>query len=190
MGHEEQIGLAAGDHGAFERLYDRLGARLYAAARRLVDRSEGAEDLVQEVFVSLARARSSLVGVRDLDGYVFTILRNAAGRRRRLEALQRSAAAIAARTIPSASPPPRHADDALAAAVARLPVSQREVLALRIDGGLSFAEIATTLGLSINTVASRYRYAVSRLRAELGPSERPHPSTPAPLIESCRSELS
>lgn len=49
-------------------------------------------------------------------------------------------------------------------AMRRLPAEQREVLALRIWGELTFAEIAETLGESINTVASRHRYALDALR--------------------------
>jgi RNA polymerase sigma-70 factor (ECF subfamily) len=49
-------------------------------------------------------------------------------------------------------------------AVAALPPTQREVIALKIDGGLTFAEIASVLGTSINTVASRYRYALEKIR--------------------------
>jgi RNA polymerase sigma-70 factor (ECF subfamily) len=52
-------------------------------------------------------------------------------------------------------------------AMRRLPPEQREVLALRIWGELTFAEIATTLGESINTVASRHRYALDALRRVL-----------------------
>ena len=56
-------------------------------------------------------------------------------------------------------------------ALHQLPESQREVLVLRIWGELSFAEIATALGDSINTVASRYRYALDGLRRILKPHE-------------------
>ena len=56
-------------------------------------------------------------------------------------------------------------------ALQHLPESQREVLVLRIWGELSFAEIATALGDSINTVASRYRYALDGLRRILKPHE-------------------
>jgi RNA polymerase sigma-70 factor (ECF subfamily) len=63
--------------------------------------------------------------------------------------------------------PARVADDGLARAVAALPEPQREVLALKFDGGLTFAEIAAIVGASPNTVASRYRYALEKLRAVL-----------------------
>ena len=58
-------------------------------------------------------------------------------------------------------------DEALAAAVAALPIEQREVIALKIDGDLTFAEIAAVIGISANTAASRYRYALEKLRAAL-----------------------
>jgi len=99
------------------------------------------------------------------------MLRNAVRRRGRRVALDRRAVlaigqsrrasgsfTIAAEELP---------DDALAAAVAALPETQREVVALRIDAGLTFAEIAAVTGTSLNTVASRYRYALEKLRTSL-----------------------
>jgi RNA polymerase sigma-70 factor (ECF subfamily) len=48
-----------------------------------------------------------------------------------------------------------------------LPATQRTLIALKIDAGLTFAEIAGVLGISPNTAASRYRYAINNLRAAL-----------------------
>jgi RNA polymerase sigma-70 factor (ECF subfamily) len=53
----------------------------------------------------------------------------------------------------------------VAAALARIPDEQREVIVLRIFEGLSFREIAAVSGQSINTVASRYRYGIEKMRA-------------------------
>jgi RNA polymerase sigma-70 factor (ECF subfamily) len=53
-------------------------------------------------------------------------------------------------------------------AVQALPPEQQELIALKIDGALTFAEIAAVLGISPNTAASRYRYALEKLRASLG----------------------
>ncbi|MCA1596341.1 MAG: hypothetical protein LC772_07955, partial [Chloroflexi bacterium] len=50
---------------------------------------------------------------------------------------------------------------------ARLPVEQREVLALKVFQGLTFKEIARATGISINTAASRYRYGIEKLREAL-----------------------
>jgi RNA polymerase sigma-70 factor (ECF subfamily) len=56
----------------------------------------------------------------------------------------------------------------LAQAVAGLPEHLREVLTLRIWGGLSFPEIGKVTGVSENTAASRHRYALEQLRETLG----------------------
>ena len=60
-------------------------------------------------------------------------------------------------------------DDArvVQSAMEQLPADQREVLTLKIWGDLTFREIAETVGVSLNTVASRYRYALETLRKEL-----------------------
>ncbi len=50
------------------------------------------------------------------------------------------------------------------AVVERLPPEQKEVLTLKIWGELTFDEIGRTLDLSLNTVASRYRYALQKLK--------------------------
>ena len=52
-------------------------------------------------------------------------------------------------------------------AVLRLPRRQREVLTLRIDGGLPFAEVATTLGITEGNAKTHFHYAVKRLREEV-----------------------
>jgi len=184
--------LAAGDREAFAALYDRLGLRLFATARTMLASPAEAEDVVQDLFVELARMRHRLAAVDDLDGYLFTMLRHAVSRRLRRRSLARRVLdrlgrerlgggrlgggrlgggrtgsdgfAAAPAQLP-AEPP----DEALAAAVAALPAAQREVVALKIDGGLTFAEIAAVLGTSANTAASRYRYALEKLRAHLDP---------------------
>ena len=61
------------------------------------------------------------------------------------------------------------AQSALAAAVSCLPHDQREVLVLKIWNELTFSEIAGALGISQNTAASRYRYALSHLKKALQP---------------------
>jgi RNA polymerase sigma-70 factor (ECF subfamily) len=56
---------------------------------------------------------------------------------------------------------------ALAAVLLTLPENQREVLVLKIWGGLSFPQIAEALRISANTATSRYRYALAKLREQL-----------------------
>jgi RNA polymerase sigma-70 factor (ECF subfamily) len=62
----------------------------------------------------------------------------------------------------------REGDPSLERALDRLPVEQREVVALKLEGRLTFEEIGAALAISPNTAASRYRYALERLRDALG----------------------
>ena len=167
--------LAAGDREAFAALYDRLGQRLFATARTMLASTTDAEDVVHDLFVELARSRQRLAAVADLDAYLFTMLRHAAIRRLRRRSLaDRTLERLGRDRLAGdgfATPPVEAADDSLSAAVATLPAEQREVVGLKIDGGLTFAEIATVIGISPNTASSRYRYALEKLRAMLGTSE-------------------
>jgi RNA polymerase sigma-70 factor (ECF subfamily) len=51
----------------------------------------------------------------------------------------------------------------------RIPQEQRQVLVLHLWGGLSFVEIANILAIPANTAASRYRYALQKLRSAMRP---------------------
>ena len=167
--------LAAGDPDAFAALYDRLAVRLLGAARTMTGSSAEADDVVHDLFVALARGRARLATVTDLEAYVFTMLRNAVRRRGRRAAIDRRAVLAIAEdrrdTGAHATAAAELPDDELAAAVAALPEAQREVVALKIDAGLTFAEIAAVTGTSLNTAASRYRYALEKLRTALGDPE-------------------
>jgi RNA polymerase sigma-70 factor (ECF subfamily) len=167
--------LAAGDPDAFAALYDRLAFRLLGAARTMTGSAADAEDVVQDLFVALARGRARLAAVADLEAYVFTMLRNAIRRRGRRAAIDRRAVLAIAQdrrdTGAHATAAAELPDDELAAAVAALPEAQREVVALKIDAGLTFAEIAAVTGTSLNTAASRYRYALEKLSTALADPE-------------------
>lgn len=184
--------LVAGDPAAYARLYDRLGGRLLAAARLLTGGDHEAEDAVQDLFVALARGRDRLGAVSDLEGYMFTALRHTVFRRRRQAAVRRATLdRLRERTVDGSGPdgpvarPAPVPDDRLAAAVGALPKEQRDVVLLKTDGGLSLAEIAATLGVSINTAASRWRYALEKLRTALADdAPKPRPTgKPAPEVQ-------
>jgi RNA polymerase sigma-70 factor (ECF subfamily) len=160
-------GLAAGREEAFAALYDRSGPDLFRVARALASSPQNAEDAVQEVFLGLVRARLKLGMVRNLRAYLFAALRRAIAR----QAVHRNATILIdesnepARATPSEVP----IDQAvrLERALCSLPREQRELVTLKVDGGLTFAEIAQVLDISANTAGSRYRYALEKLRVTL-----------------------
>lgn len=167
--------LAAGEPEAFARLYDLYGARLYRTALGFLRRPDAAEDAVQDLFVALVRSQSSLRTVENLPAYLFSSLY------RRLQRTPSGprigpTAELDQTTDPQPGPLHQACDQEarlrLAAAVRRLPDQQREVLTLKVEGELTFAEIGSVLEVSPNTAASRYRYALDRLRELL--SERNH----------------
>jgi RNA polymerase sigma-70 factor (ECF subfamily) len=165
------LGLAAGDERAFAALYDRFSGRMYRVALRILGCREDAEDVVQEVFLAAVRSRERLGDVRDLSTYLFAALHRAAGRSavRRARALQVSPTAAGEAIVPlervaADSPDWRR----LQQAIRSLPDEQREVITLKIDGELTFAQIAQVTGVSLSTAASRYHYALQKLKTSLG----------------------
>ncbi len=163
-------GLVAGDERAYAALYDRFGARLYRTALGLIRCRADAEDVVQEVFLGVLKSRHKLRDVRDLTAYLFTALRRAAGR----TAAQRARGPLLSQEAVDAAPAaasPRDesgsCSERLQRALLALPPEQREVVLLKIDGELTFVQIGQVLGVSMNTAASRYRYALEKLRTTL-----------------------
>jgi len=147
---------------------DRHGPALVLLARQWTPSRADAEDVVQEAFVRFWRSRER---IEDPAAYLFACVKHCAldGLRGR----QRQARREQATARPEAEPlfaggieqDERHA--AIEAALRELPENQAEVLVMKIWGELTFPQIAKALDLSINTVASRYRYALARLREQL-----------------------
>lgn len=164
------LGLAAGDERAFAVLYDRFATRMYRAALRILGRREDAEDVVQDVFLAAVRSRERLEDVRDLTAYLFRALQRAAARcaQRRARALPASSTAADEAIAPVERIESDSPDwDRLQRAICSLPNEQREVITLKIDGELTFAQIAEVVGVSISTAASRYHYALRKLKTSL-----------------------
>ena len=161
--------LAEGREEAFAALYDRYAPALFRVAWTLLRSRPDAEDAVQEVFLGLVRSRVPLAHVVNLRAYLFAALRHAAARlaARRPAGEPLPPDELTARTTQPDEGLDPHLLRRLAAALAVLPPDQREVLTLKIDGGLTFAEVAAVLGIRPNTAASRYRYALEKLRALL-----------------------
>jgi RNA polymerase sigma-70 factor (ECF subfamily) len=154
-----------------EMLYRRHGAALVLFATAMTGERARAQDAVHQVFAKLL-AQGSLNQATDAKAYLFASVRNAilndAKARRREVALDAGAALF--------EPPHRdHAAELrLRQALVALDDGQREVTVLHIWGELTFAEIGEVLGVSPNTAASRYRYALARLRKAMCARESCH----------------
>ncbi len=159
-------GLAAGDVSAYRRVYDQYGPALYRTAIGMLGSSADAEDAVQDVFVAMVGARGRLEQVANMKAYLFASMRhtvmNTQRRRRRAATGLDQAEAPAGPSVAD-----RDEADRLWDTVARLPTAQREVVALKIKGELTFREIGLVCGVSTNTAASRYRYALAKLKQML-----------------------
>jgi RNA polymerase sigma-70 factor (ECF subfamily) len=156
--------LARGEPAAFAELYDLCADRLHHWLLRQTGSRTDADDVVQETFLRLARSRGKLAKVQNLVAYVFTIARNESARLQKRRA--REAGAIAARPWESTEPGTGTDDTAelIAVALARLPDEQREIVELKVYGGLTLREIAEVTALPPGTVATRYRAGLEKLR--------------------------
>jgi len=152
--------------GAFERLYNQFAPKLLRTAYCITRRREDAEDAVQDVFVAVVRAGAALAEVKNLNAYLFTAVHRAAARRAKERGSEEQ---IDAARIEDQRAGSSHDGEGerLARALQHLPLEQRAVVSLKIDGGLTFDEIATSLNVSLNTAASRYRYALEKLRTSM-----------------------
>lgn len=133
---------------------------------------DDAEDVLQEVFYRLGRYSLRLHLVRNLRAFVFRVARNETNRylRRKIrtEHLAGSTSAFAESFRGTYASPKQEDDRTIAQALAQIPENQREVIVLKVLEGMTFKEIAAAFGESVNTVASRYRYGIAKLRALLG----------------------
>ena len=162
--------LEPGD--AVAALYDRFGLALYRTARTLLNHSHLAEDAVQETFVGLVRAGVAPTDLDNARAYLFAALRHAAAKIALRPGAGRRVALPDLDALAAPQPPAPPSCAGLERALAALPAEQRELIALKIDGGLTFQEVAACLGISPNTAASRYRYALAKLRDALRGADR------------------
>jgi RNA polymerase sigma-70 factor (ECF subfamily) len=156
-----------------ERLYDEHAQALYAFLLNLTRDEADTRDLLQEVFVKLARSPKLLAGVREERAFLIRLVHNAAidlmRRRGTRERTRDNLAACSSPFAPAADPDEELLRNQLAAALVELPPEQRAVAHLKLWEGMTFERIADALDISANTAASRYRYAIDKLRDRLRP---------------------
>jgi len=161
-----------GSSDALQRIYEKYVAYLVTLATALLNDVSAAEDIVHDVFVSFAQPTEKLRLEGSLKAYLATCVINRV--RDRVRTRQRQPARLdeACSICSTANGPELSAVcgeelQKLSCAITKLPYEQREVMILHLQGGLMFKQIAESQNLSINTVQSRYRYALDKLRSLL-----------------------
>lgn len=162
------------DRHAFALIFGHFAPRVKAYLLRLGADSASAEDLMQDIMLSVWRHAGSYdPDQAAVSTWIFTIARN-----RRIDALRRAKRPEIAADDPSLVPdPPAPADQQVEAgqwqrrlseAIGDLPPEQSDMLRLAYFNDQSHSDIAATLKLPLGTVKSRLRLAIGRLRAKLG----------------------
>lgn len=155
-----------GDRDAFLDLVRRHQGGVYGFLWKMCRDRHEAEDLAQETFLSVWRARATWDARLAFRPWVYRIARNALNQARR-------AATRPELRAPEPAPSPSAALEreellaALRATVDGLPIEQKEVLVLRQNQGLTLEEIATVLGIPVGTVKTRYGAGLDGLRRRL-----------------------
>ena len=157
-----------------ERLYDEHAQALFAFLLNFTRDEDDTRDVLQEVFVKLARQPELLRAARDERAFLIRLAHNAAidlMRRRGTRTKNQEQFGLEMVSPFAASPDPDEAAfrEELSAALGELPPDQRAVVHLKLWEGLTFEQIASTLEIPLNTAASRYRYGLDKLRARLRP---------------------
>ena len=179
-----------GDRRAFAELVRRHKKPLFNFVLRYLRSPSGAEDVTQEAFLRVVQRAAEFKHEARFSTWLYTIARNLCIDHSRKMKLRRHPSLDApttedgsARPMLEVLPDPKPEGDvgraaewtvmrrSIVVAVEALPDDQREVFLLREVGNLPFKEIAEVTGVAENTVKSRMRYALERLRLALSEFE-------------------
>ena len=166
--------IRGGDQTAFDSVFREHYASLVRCAEAMLRRRDVAEEVVQDVLLALWQRRDTLVVDDSLRAYLFRATRNRSLNHLRHAAIERKAEPeLSAVEPPDAPGPAALVDEEIAAALRsamdHLPPRCREVFELSRVHGLRYAEIASTLGISVKTVEAQMGKALRILRERLAP---------------------
>jgi len=204
------VAVTQGDAAALATLYDRHAGVVYRTAfRRLGDR-QSAEEVVQDVWLTLWQRASMFDPTQgSLAGWLTTIARNRAIDRMRSLGRRPGALPLSAVLATDGDPDRGLADggalvaggtaddpallvdelalrDAMTSALAALPSDERTVIELGYYGDLSQSQIADRLGIPLGTVKTRTRRALLRLRGAFAPTSVRSPQDPVEVLDGPR----
>jgi RNA polymerase sigma-70 factor (ECF subfamily) len=165
--------LRHGSKDALKCIYEKYRDSLLRLATALSSETSFAEDIVHDVFTSFIRSGKQFRLTGSLKGYLATCVVNRARDANRSKHRHQTARLTEVGPISSISRRPDQwiIDDEerkrLNHALSQLPYNQREAIAMYLQGGMRFREIARLQNVSIRTTQSRYRCGLDKLRALL-----------------------
>ncbi len=164
--------LQKGDKDALRLLYEKYSDALTAVALSLVADINTAEDCLHDAFVDFASTVPILRIHGNLRSYLISCVANRARDLLRKKARSANLNIELVNTGSNADEPSNKAitDEGakkVYGAISQLPYEQREAFVLHVQADMTFREIAESVGASINTVQSRYRYGMEKLRSIL-----------------------
>lgn len=155
-----------------EALYNAHAQAVYAFLLNLIRNESDVRDLMQDMFLKLARTPSVMSGVKNPRSFLIRWAHNLAiDMSRRKQTREHHHVELGLQDVrlfeEAENPDLRVFREALSAALGELPQEQRAVLHLKLWEDLTFDAIAEVLGIPLNTAASRYRYGLDKLRDRL-----------------------
>jgi len=163
------LAYQAGDAPAFDRLYQRHRAALYRFLLRGCSNRAQAEDLFQDVWMNVIKASHNYQPSARFSTWLYRIAHN-----RLVDAYRQHKPTtvlddeiLDAQAGPDAVHGNRELAQRLERAIARLPLDQRTAFLLQEERALSLEEIASVTGVGRETVKSRLRYALQKLKGAL-----------------------
>jgi RNA polymerase sigma-70 factor, ECF subfamily len=169
------VALKSGQQAAMAILYDRYVNLVYGLAMRILLQSQEAEDLTQEIFLTLWRSNAYQPNRGSLGSFLTTLTRSRAidrlrSRRSSLKFLQRWSQTMMSdqsQQTPFEEASMGQRSEFVRTALSQLPENQRQVLEMAYYGGLSQSEIAATLETPLGTVKTWSRKGLLNLRQHL-----------------------
>ena len=172
---EDKLLLWKFKHGSsesLERIYNKYETYLITVATALLNNTHAAEDVLHDFFISFVTSADKVKLKGNLKAYLATCVANLARnriRRKQLEpaALDDNDSIESAALRPDLLAIQKEETTILNRVLSLLPYEQREVVVLHLQGNLKFTQIAKMRSTSVNTIRSRYRYGLEKLRAGL-----------------------
>ena len=161
-----------GSREALEKIYDKYETYLITVATALLNNTHDAEDVLHDFFISFVKSADRIKLKGSLKAYMATCVANLARNKVKRRLLEPVALGEDNHAEPETSRVEllaiqKEETVILNRAMSQLPFEQREIIVLHLQGNMKFTEIAKIRNTSVNTIRSRYRYGLEKLRTLL-----------------------